>query len=104
MSPTFTLNYGLRWDVTQPWYERQNKLETLIPGEQSLVFPGAPKGWVVPGDPGVPTSMGWTRYTNFAPRLGIACAPKAENGFLGKLLGGPGRPVSAPARDFFHVL
>ena len=58
MSPTFTLNYGLRWDVTQPWYESQNKLETLIPGEQSQVFPGAPKGWVVPGDPGVPTSMG----------------------------------------------
>jgi hypothetical protein len=102
VSPTFTLNYGLRWDVTQPWYESENKLETLIPGEQSLVFPGAPKGWVVPGDPGVPSSMGYTRYNNFAPRLGIAWAPKAEKGLLGKLLGGPGKTsIRAGAGMFF---
>jgi hypothetical protein len=104
VSSTFTLNFGLRWDVTQPWYETQNKLETLIPGEQSLVFPGAPKGWVVPGDPGVPTSMGWTRYTNIAPRLGIAWAPKPGNSFLSKLLGGPGKTsIRAGAGIFFSA-
>jgi hypothetical protein len=91
IAPTLTLNYGLRWDVTQPWYEARNELETIIPGEQSVVFPGAPRGWVVPGDPGVPSSMGWTRYHDFAPRIGIAWAPGVQGGILGKLLGGPGR-------------
>ena len=55
IAPNLTLNYGLRWDITQPWYEQRNELETIIPGEQSVVFPGAPRGWVVPGDPGVPS-------------------------------------------------
>jgi Carboxypeptidase regulatory-like domain len=91
ISPSLTLNYGLRWDVTQPWYEQRNELETIIPGEQSVVFPGAPKGWVVPGDPGVPGSMGYTRYKDFAPRIGLAWAPQSGSGWLGKLLGGPGK-------------
>ena len=91
VSPTLTLNLGLRWDITQPWYEQRNELETMIPGVQSVVFPGAPKGWLVPGDPGVPSSMGWTRYNNFAPRVGLAYAPAAQGGFLGKLLGEGGK-------------
>jgi hypothetical protein len=91
VAPTLTVNYGLRWDITQPWYEARNELETIIPGEQSVVFPGAPKGWVVPGDPGVPSSMGYTRYHDFAPRLGLAWAPNASGGILDHLLGGPGK-------------
>ena len=51
VTPNLTLNYGLRWDMIMPWYDTENKIETLIPGEQSVVFPGAPTGWVVPGDP-----------------------------------------------------
>ena len=61
-----TLNYGLRWEVATPWYDTQNKLETVVPGEQSLSFPGAPLGLVVPGDPGIPRTLGPTKYTNFA--------------------------------------
>ncbi len=91
VAPTLTLNYGLRWDITQPWYEARNELETIIPGEQSVVLPGAPTGWVFPGDKGVPSSMGWTRYHDFAPRVGLAWAPNASGGILGRLLGGPGK-------------
>lgn len=83
-----TINYGLRWEVATPWYDTQNKLETVIPGQQSLSFPGAPLGLVVPGDPGVPRTLGPTRYKNFAPRVGFAYAPNATDGLLGKLLGG----------------
>ena len=103
MSPGLTVNFGLRWDVTQPWYEAENKLETLIPGVQSVVFPGAPKGWVVPGDPGVPSSMGPTRWNNFAPRVGIAWAPSADSGFLGKLLGGAGRTSIRAGYGMFYT-
>ena len=85
------LNYGLRWEASMPWYDTQNKIETIIPGEQSVVFPGAPAGWVVPGDPGVPRTLAPTRWGNFSPRLGLAYSPSASSGFLSKLTGGPGR-------------
>jgi hypothetical protein len=84
-------NYGLRWEASMPWYDTQNKIETIIPGEQSIVFPGAPTGWVVPGDPGVPRTLAPTQWHNFSPRLGLAYSPSASSGFLGKLVGGPGK-------------
>jgi hypothetical protein len=73
--PALTFNYGVRWDVSQPWYDTQNMLSTFIPGEQSKVFPNAPMGMVFPGDPGVPSTIAQTRYNNFAPRIGVAFAP-----------------------------
>ncbi len=85
------LNYGLRWEASMPWYDTQNKIETIIPGEQSVVFPGAPTGWVVPGDPGVPRTLASTQWHNFSPRLGLAYSPDASSGILGKLFGGPGK-------------
>ncbi|MFI5058423.1 MAG: carboxypeptidase regulatory-like domain-containing protein [Candidatus Acidiferrales bacterium] len=85
-----TFNYGLRYDVSSPWHEMHNQIQTIIPGEQSVVFPGSPKGWLFPGDPGVPSSLAPTRWNNFGPRLGLAYSPEAKEGFLRKLLGGPG--------------
>lgn len=88
--PNLTLNYGLRWDVSSPWWEEHNELETIIPGEQSLTFPGSPTGWVFPGDPNVPKTLAPTRYDNLAPRIGLAYSPSAKDGWLAKLTGGPG--------------
>jgi hypothetical protein len=89
--PNLTLNYGLRWDVSRPWSELHNELETLVPGLQSVVFPGSPTGWVFPGDPGVPSTLAPTRYDNFAPRIGIAYSPSASDGLIAALTGGPGK-------------
>ena len=91
VKPNLTLNYGIRYEITTPWYDTQNKLEAIIPGEQSVVFPGAPKGYVFPGDPGVPRTLAGIRYNNFAPRLGFAYAPDFGDGFLSKLTGGSGK-------------
>jgi hypothetical protein len=85
-----TFNYGLRYDVSAPWHEKYNEIQTLIPGEQSLVFPGSPLGWVYPGDPGVPRGLAPTRWNNFAPRLGLAYSFGSHEGTLGKVLGKPG--------------
>ena len=85
--PNLTVNYGVRWEMMQPWYDATNKLETAIPGVQSVVFPTAPKGYLVPGDPGVPRTLAPTRSHNFAPRLGFAYQPSGD-GSLGKILGG----------------
>ena len=88
---SLTFNYGLRWEVSQPWYDTQNKTETIIPGVQSVVFPTAPEGWLVPGDPGVPSTLSPTKYNAFSPRLGLAYSPDAREGFISKLTGGPGK-------------
>jgi hypothetical protein len=86
VAPNFTLNYGLRWEVTQPWYDTQNRLQAFVPRMQSTRFPGSPEGWVFAGDPGIPKTIARTRYGNLAPRLGIAYSP----GVLPRLFGGRG--------------
>jgi hypothetical protein len=89
--PNLTFNLGLRWEVSMPWYDTQGKIETIVPGLQSTQFPTAPLGWVVPGDPGIPSTLAPTRYNNFGPRVGVAYSPGFHDGFLGKVLGGPGK-------------
>jgi Carboxypeptidase regulatory-like domain len=100
---TLTVNYGLRWEVSMPWYDSTNKLETLIPGEQSLTFPNAPTGIVFPLDPGVPRTLAPTQYKNFAPRIGIAYAPNVTDGFLHKLLGGSGQTSIRAGFGLFYT-
>ena len=89
--PTLTLNYGLRYEYDAPWYDTQNKITTIVPGEQSLTFPTAPLGLVVPGDPGIPKTIAKVQHLHFAPRVGLVYAPDVSDGLLGKLLGGPGK-------------
>jgi len=88
-----TVNYGLRWDVIQPWYEKYDQTSTFVLGVQSTVHPTAPTGYLFPGDrvPSygtIPRTIAPTRYGNFAPRIGIAWAPRTEGAFA-KVLGGP---------------
>ncbi len=73
-----------------PWREKYNQLQTLVLGEQSRVYPGAPQGLVFPGDAGVPTTLAPTRYNDFAPRMGLAYSPEFSSGFLSKVFGSPG--------------
>jgi hypothetical protein len=70
-----TLNLGLRWDVARPWSDQFGRLTTPVPGVQSTKFPDSPMGNLVPGDPGVPSTISPTKYNDFAPRIGIAYAP-----------------------------
>ena len=85
-----TLNYGLRWDLIEPWTEKYNQISSFIPGEQSVVFPTAPAGIVYPGDPHVAAGLASIRKLTFSPRFGFAWSPTASSGFLSKLLGGAG--------------
>src|SRR5271166_1458615 len=100
--PTLTINYGLRYEIMTPWYDTQNKLETVIPGEQSKVFPTAPQGLVVPEDPGVPRTLAPIQYHNFAPRIGFAYSPNNTEGLLGKIFGGPGKSSIRAGYGIFY--
>jgi hypothetical protein len=105
VKPHLTVNYGMRWDVIMPWYEKYNQIQTLVPGQQSVVFPGAPKGLVFPTDPGVSRSLAPARWDNVSPRLGIAYTPSASRGLLRWLFGGSGKSsIRAGAGRFFSAI
>jgi hypothetical protein len=91
-----TLNYGVRWDYVTPWAEMHHQTTTLIPGVESQTFPGAPLGYLVPGDhlpngQAIPAGIAPTPRDNFSPRIGLAYSPNWSDGFLSKLTGGPGK-------------
>jgi hypothetical protein len=92
MRSNLTLNYGLRWDRIEPWYEKNNGISTFEPGRQSVVFPGAPAGILFPGDPGIPRTLAPPGNLDFAPRIGLAYSPEPrDGGLLSKIVGGPGK-------------
>jgi hypothetical protein len=119
VSNTVTLNYGLRWELNTPYYDRGNRIQTFRPGQATTQYPcfisdanasplglaGGdcgqattngnnavfPLGLVFPGDKGVPRGLTTTYYKAFAPRIGIAWSPGATDGWLAKITGGPGK-------------
>jgi hypothetical protein len=105
-----TINYGLRWDYITPWSEEHNQITTFVQGVQSTTFPGAPLGYLVPGDPlagggHVRPAIGLSPLDNFSPRLGVAYSPNFSDGMLGKLTGGPGKTsIRAGAGRFFTAV
>jgi hypothetical protein len=101
----FVANYGLRWDVVMPWYEKYNQIQTIVPGENSVVFPGAPTGLVFPTDPGISRSLAPTRWDDLAPRLGLAYSPSFSNRVLHFLFGDAGQSsIRAGAGRFFSAI
>jgi hypothetical protein len=98
-----TLNYGLRWEFSQPFYDTQGKIEAFVPGLQSKLFPGSPTGWVVPGDPGIPSTLAPTDYNNFGPRVGLAYSPGFADGIGAKIFGGPGKTSIRAAYGIYYT-
>jgi Carboxypeptidase regulatory-like domain/TonB dependent receptor len=91
LRPDLTLNYGLRWDRIEPWYEKNNGISAFEPGKSTVVFPGAPAGILFPTDPGVPRTLAPPGNLDFAPRVGVAYSPQASpDTVFGRILGGPG--------------
>ncbi len=75
ITPRFTANLGVRWDIDTPPTDAKNRTESFIPGQQSTVAPLAPKGLVFPGDAGAGRGIISTKYYHVSPRLGFAWDP-----------------------------
>ncbi len=78
VSRTLTLNYGVRWDIITPNTEIRGRLNTFIPGVQSVVQPNAPLGLLFPGDPGIGPGLAPNYYKAFQPRIGLAWDPTGQ--------------------------
>ena len=98
-----TLNFGLRWDYIMPFWEKYNQLQTIIPGRQSVLYPQAPEGLLVPGDPGIPSTISPSKGDNFAPRLGIAYAPRFDRGILRAIFGDNGESSLRASFGMFYT-
>jgi hypothetical protein len=121
-----TVNYGVRWEVNTPLTDIGHKVQTFRPGQNSTIYPctitpddplyaqfGAaqdpcaaagvtPTGLVFPGDKGVPLGLTQTYWKGFAPRLGLNWSPGAQDGFLRKLTGGPGKTSISMGYGIFY--
>jgi hypothetical protein len=105
-----TLNYGVRWEFMPAWSLAGNESATFVPGAQSQKFPGAPAGYVFPGDtlPNgsmIPSSIAPTSWGDFSPRMGVAWSPASDSSFLHALTGGAGKSsVRAGFGRFFTAV
>jgi len=76
-SSRVTVNYGVRYERINPFTEIQDRLNGFVPGQQSTVYPNAPRGLVFPGDEGV--GKGIAHSANAVmPRLGVAWDPSGD--------------------------
>jgi hypothetical protein len=109
MTPTFTVNYGLRWDAQMP-FTVSNDTMTTVTLQSACGMSGLGDGGAfskcaffsrndVSGDPGyIPPQFiqytsgtrGYqTDWNNLAPSVGIAWRPNVQTGWLRALLGDP---------------
>jgi hypothetical protein len=105
MTRNFTLNLGLRYEISTPFSEIHNRLNAWAPGRQSTVFPDAPAGLLFPGDPGVAKGIAPVYWKGLMPRAGFAWDPagsgklsiRAAYGvFYDSVTNGTGAPLQAP--------
>jgi hypothetical protein len=78
ITPRFTANLGLRWDIDTVPVESLNRTASFVPGVQSTVTSVAPRGLLFPGDPGIGRGIITTKFHHLAPRVGFAWDPYGD--------------------------
>jgi hypothetical protein len=70
-----TLTLGIRYEYSSPRLDPRGRAFSLKLGQQSIVFPNAPRGLLFPGDPGAPSGSNFPDRNDWAPRFGFAWDP-----------------------------
>jgi hypothetical protein len=78
ITPRFTANLGIRWDIDTPPVDSHNRTASFNPGQQSTVTPVAPKGLLFVGDRGVTRGIITTKFHHISPRVGFAWDPYGD--------------------------
>ncbi|HZC66722.1 MAG TPA: TonB-dependent receptor, partial [Candidatus Dormibacteraeota bacterium] len=124
IKPNLTVNYGVRWELNTPLTDIGHKVQTFRQGQVSTIYPCTlpstsplfvpgsvttcdqagvtPVGLVFPGDRNVPLGLTDTYFKAFAPRLGLNWSPSAQDGWLKKLTGGPGKTSISAGFGLFY--
>jgi hypothetical protein len=71
----FTLSFGIRYEYSSPKLDLQGRSFTWALGQQSTVFPNAPKGILFPGDSNAPKGSNFPDKNDWAPRFGFNWSP-----------------------------
>lgn len=69
---------GVRYEYNTPKSDPKKREYMIIPGRQSLRYPGAPLGMLFPGDPGAPHGITFPDRNDWAPRVGFAWDPSGN--------------------------
>jgi hypothetical protein len=75
ITPRFTANLGLRWDIDTPPVDAHDRTDSFVAGQQSTITPAAPRGQLFPGDSGVGRGIISTQFSHVSPRVGFAWDP-----------------------------
>ena len=100
--PNLTITYGLRWTLLQPPYEKNGvqvqptfSLNNWYNQRSATMTNGQPFNdpitFALAGNANNKPSYWGYDYKDFAPRFAIAFSPGEQEGWLGRLLGGPGK-------------
>jgi hypothetical protein len=73
--PRLLLTMGIRYEYDSPRGDAHSPQAFIIHGRQSVKYPLAPLGLLVPGDPGAPSGSTFPDRNNWAPRFGFAWDP-----------------------------
>ena len=73
-----TLTLGLRYEYSTPKSDTLGRTFSIVPGQQSTIFPNAPPGMIFPGDAGAPHGVNFPDRNDWAPRLGFAWDPRGD--------------------------
>jgi outer membrane receptor protein involved in Fe transport len=72
LTPKLTLNLGLRYEIYDPWIEKDGKTSAFVENYKSTLYPNAPVHFAFQGDPGIPEGFIEKDKNNIAPRIHAA--------------------------------